>query len=128
MTTSTLQNGAAIGVASSEPKLVSILDLQPTTTSYCIQACLTMTTYDNNSSYPSIKFATCIDNIGASIATAKSLARTAGFVDCRLSQSTLVTYSFSPVLTPKGLYLYVWVEDCTLLGSPTLTVKVIEYP
>lgn len=128
MTVTTLQNAVSVGVASATPKYVSVLDLQPTTTSYCIQVCLTMTTFDNNGSYPVVKFATAVDNIGASVASAKSLAKSSGYVDCRLSAETFVTYSFSPVLSPKGLNLYVWVEDCTLQGSPTLTVKVIEYP
>lgn len=128
MIVTTLQNGVAVGTATAAPEYASVLALAATTTSYCIQACLTMTSYDNNGSYPVVRFATCIDNIGASVASCKSLSRASGYVDCRLSSETFVTYSFSPVLSPKGLVLYVWVEDCTLLGSPTLTVKVIQYP
>lgn len=128
MTTSTIQNEAPVGTGSAAPLYTSVIDLQPTTTSYCLQARLTTTSLDSNGSAPEIRFATAIDALPASVATAYALARSSGFVEIKPAIRGLVSYAFSPVLSPKGMNLYVWVNDVTLPAAATLTVELIEFP
>lgn len=128
MTITTIQNSVTLGTGSAVPLYPSIVDLQPTTTAYCLQAAVTFSSSDLSPSWPLVRFATAIDALPASVDTCLALSRSSGYLDLKPNANTRTTYTLSPVLSPKGQNLYTWIEDVTLPASATLTVKLIEYP
>lgn len=128
MLISIIHNSVALGTGSNVPLYPAVFDLQPTTTAFSLQALYVLGTADVRGSWPVVRFVTAIDTLPATIETCYSLAAASGFIKLQTNPLALRNYAFSPVLSPKGLNLYLWIEDVTLSATATLTVKLIEFP
>jgi hypothetical protein len=127
MTTTTLINGATVGVTASPYSNITKWTLAANSIAVCLQVSLTPTVVEPKA--VRVWWARTADNITANAAAVENLRRgeSANFIETAFNLPANIAHIESSEMEPAlGGYVLVWVEESVLGGSATLTVKGTE--